>query len=240
MKASPTSGSSNSQTLDEQFRSYLGIGDEEKGVFVASVREGASAEKAGIEAGDVLLSVNGHEIDARGNYNDPYYGLLNLSHLVRGDAQVGDEVEIVVLRDGKRKKLKAKLRRKAPEDYLVDPYMFDRGGKYLLMGGLLFQELTRPYLQSYGKEWQTRAAAEARLRHEPPREVPCEEGRRKLVFLAGVLPTESVQGYERVGGLIVRSVNGREIKDIRDLDLAFNHPDEKGLHEIRFATSSPG
>ena len=60
-----------------------------------------------------------------------------------------------------------------------------------------------------------------------------EEGRRKVVFLAGILPTRSVQGYEGIGGTILKSVNGRPIRDIRDLDVAFNFPTD-GVHEIQF------
>ena len=228
----PNLGVGYSQPLDDQFRGFLGLNGS-GGVYVAGVREGASADEAGVESGDVILSINGHAIDSRGNYEDKEYGLLNLSHLVRGDAYVGDEVKITLLREGKRLKLKAKLKRKAPEDFLVDPYMFDRGGKYLIMGGLLFQELTRPYLESFGNEWATRAPFKLVYAMGHPKKYQ-DEGRRKLVFLAGVLPTRSVQGYERLGGVIVESVNGQAINDIRDLDLAFNKPGENGLHEIRF------
>ena len=100
------------------------------------------------------------------------------------------------------------------------------------MGGLLFQELTRPYLESFGNEWSSRAPFKLVYAMGHPEKYR-EQGRRKIVFLAGVLPTESVQGYERMGGTIVETVNGREIKDIQDLDLAFNYP-EDGVHEIRF------
>ncbi len=227
----PNLGIEYAKTLDDQFRSYLGI-DDETGVYVSSVRPQTSADTAGIEAGDVLLSIDGHAIDSRGNYDDPAYGLLNLSHLVRGNAQVGDESKIVVLRNGAKKTLKATLQRKAPENYLVDPYIFDRGGNFLIMGGLLFQELSRPYLESFGSEWRSRAPFKLvyAMRHPEKYE---EEGRRKVVFLAGILPTRSVQGYEGIGGTILKSVNGRPIRDIRDLDVAFNFPTD-GVHEIQF------
>jgi len=228
----PNLGIEYSQTLDDQFRNYLGLG-EDKGVYVASVRSGASAGIAGIEEGDVILTIDGHPIDGRGNYEDEEYGLLNLSHLVRGNAHVGDEIDIVVLREGKRMKLNAKLKRKAPEDYLVDPYMFDRGGKYLIMGGLLFQELTRPYLQSFGKDWASRAPFRLVYAMSHPEQYR-DEGREKIVFLAGVLPTSSVQGYERIGGNIITTVNGKTINNIRDLDIAFNQKPKDGVHEIRF------
>lgn len=227
----PNLGIEYADTLDEQFRDYLNIG-ERTGAYVSAVRPHTSADHAGIEANDVILSIDGHGIDARGNYHDPAYGLLNLSHLVRGNAQVGDKSEIVVLRDGEEHSMTATLRRKPPEEYLVEPYIHDRGGNYLLMGGLLFQELSRPYLESFGSEWRTRAPFKLVYAMSHPEKYELQE-RRKVVFLAGALPCQSVQGYERLGGIVVESVNGRPIKDIRDLDIAFNYPTD-GIHEIRF------
>jgi len=226
----PTLGVGYTQTLDDQLRAYLKL-DEASGVFVSSTSPGASAAAGGIKAGDVILKIDGQKIDSRGNYNHPSYGLVNMSHIVRS-RHVGETIDVDILRDGKKKTVKVPLKRKAPEDYVVDPYIYDRGHKYLIMGGLLFQELSRPYLESYGKEWETRAPFRLRYAMNHP-EAYEEDGRRKIVFLAGVLPSVSVQGYERLGGLIIDSVNGQKIGDINELDLAFNKPKD-GLHEIRF------
>jgi S1-C subfamily serine protease len=220
-------------TMDDQFREYLGLEKDQPGVFVSSVLSGGSAEKAGVEEGDIMLAVNGREIDSRGDYKDPIYGALSISHEVRGRAFVGDSVELRLLRDGEEVVLKGKLARKEPEDYLVWPYMFDRAPRYLLNGGLLFQELSRPYLDAFGD----RAAGGAILRlsriarHPEAYE---EEGRKKVVFLSAVLPTPSTQGYQRLGGQVVDKVNGRPILDMNDLDAAFNEPKD-GLHVIELA-----
>lgn len=220
-------------TMDDQFREYLGLKEDAPGVFVSSVQAGTTADKAGVEKGDVMISINGHEIDARGDYKDPQYGALSISHVVRGQAFVGDEAKLVVLRDGKELTLTGKLARKEPEDYLVWPYTFDRAPRYLLNGGLLFQELTQPYLDAFGD----RSAGGAILRLSKiarhPEEYE-EAGRKKLIFLSAVLPTPSTQGYERLGGQVVNTVNGQAIKDMNDLDEAFKKPQD-GLHIIELA-----
>src|SRR5690606_19868204 len=105
----------------------------------------------------VVLSIDGQAIDPRGNYDHPQYGKLSFSHLVRGAAKVGDTVKLELIRDGKPLDLDVTLARKRAEDFLVDPYMFDRGPKYLIFGGLIFQELTLPYLESWGEDWTNRA-----------------------------------------------------------------------------------
>lgn len=218
-------------TLDEQFRDYLGMKTDTPGVYVSSVTKGASAEKAGLKKGDILTAINGVKIDARGDYQDSMYGPLSISHIIRGRAFVGDEVEMSVLRDGKEVKLTGKLARKLPDDYLVKPYEFDKGPKYLLHGGLLMQELTRPYLNTFGGEQQGGAILRlARIAGSP--EQYEKEGRKRVVFLAAVLPTAGTQGYERLSGQIVNEVNGVKITRLEDVAEAFKKP-AKGLHEVK-------
>ncbi|MCB1076806.1 MAG: PDZ domain-containing protein, partial [Verrucomicrobiae bacterium] len=202
-------------------------------IFVTSVQKDSSAGKAGIETGDVILSVNGHSIDSRGNYLDPQFGRLNFSHLVRGGAKVGETVKVDLMRDGEEKKIDVKLERKGPEEFLVDAYMFDRGPRYIIMGGLIFQELTLPYLESWGEEWDTRAPFKLVHAQAHPEQYE-DEGRSKLVFLSNVLRTPSTLGYEELSSVIVTQVNGKPIKNIKDLAEAFSKPSTQGIHKIEF------
>ena len=120
--------------------------------------------------------------------------------------------------------------RKRPKDFLVPPYLFDRGSNYLVMGGLIFQELSMSFLQSFGSDWENNAPLRLIFAAKHSEEYE-KQGRRKLVILAGSLPTRSTQGYERIGGVIVTQVNGKPINDITDLDKAFKDPQD-GLHKI--------
>ncbi len=218
----PSLGMEMQSTMDEQFREFLGLKPDAPGVLVSAVMKGGSADKAGMKKGDILVAINGFSIDSRGDYKDPQFGPLSSSHLVRGRAYVGDKVEIKVIREGKEVVLKSELARRKPEDFLVLPYLFDKGPRYVLMGGLLFQELSRPYLDAFGDE--QRGGAILRLAHiatHPDKYE--EEGRRKLVFLSLVLPTPSAQGYDKLGGQVINKVNGQTIKDLNDLADAFKN-----------------
>lgn len=209
-------------TQDEQLREFLGLKNGDPGVLITAVMKGASAEKAGMKKNDILVAINGFNIDARGDYKDPQYGPLSAGHLVRGRAYVGDKVEIKVLREGKEVLLTGELTRKKPEDHLVLPYLFDKGPRYVLMGGLLFQELSQPYLDAFGEE--QRSGAILRLTHIASHPDDYEKsGRKKLVFLSLVLPTPSAQGYDKLGGQVVNKVNGRTINDLNDLAEAFKN-----------------
>ena len=68
----------------------------------------------------------------------------------------GDTLVAKVLRDGTRLDVPLLLRRMPPEQEKVPPYEFGRGPGYVVVGGLVFQELTRPYLGAWG-DWTRRA-----------------------------------------------------------------------------------
>lgn len=200
-------------------------------MYVSKVMKGMTGEKLGLKEGDIITQVNGFAIDSRGNYKDPQYGTLSVSHVVRGRAFVGDDLKVTVTREGKPVALEGKLMRKDPAEMMVSPYRFDRGPNYLLAGGLLFQELSQTYLEGFGRDRQSGPVLRlARLAKNPE---PFEQkGCKKIIFLSAVLPTPSAQGYERMGGQIVEEVNGVVITDLAKLDEALKKPVE-GVHVIR-------
>ncbi len=73
-----------------------------KGAIVNSVVEGGAAEAAGIEAGDVIVEFNG----------EPVKDVRTLRFAVAGTPP-GEDVTVIVIRDGERKELKAKLKEMA-------------------------------------------------------------------------------------------------------------------------------
>ena len=73
------------------------LGDNE-GALVSNVVTGSSADEAGIESGDVIVSVNGEKVDS-------FTDLRNRIGLMR----VGDKVKLGILRDGERKTIVATI-----------------------------------------------------------------------------------------------------------------------------------
>lgn len=218
-------------TQDEQFREYLGLKNGSPGVFISKVMKGGSAETAGMKPGDIMLSINGSEVDARGDYQDKQFGAVSASHLIRGRGFVGDAVEIKVLREGKEVALKGRLTRKQPDDYLVRPYLFDHGPRYVLSGGVLFQELTSTYLNSFGGDQRGGAILRLQRIAANPEEYE-KDGRKKVVFIGAILPTPSTQGYERMSGQVVQEVNDRKITELADVAAALKEPKD-GVHVIK-------
>lgn len=228
----PSLGISISRTEDPNFRQFLKLPDDGGGLYITNVRVSGAADKAGLKKGDVILSIDGHEIDRLGYFEDKHYGRLYWSHLVRGMKASGDKVDLVVQRDGKPLEVSAVLDRRDETDQLVPAYTFGKAPSFLVKGGLIFQELTRPVLESFGNEWQSRAPLNLLDVYENPQKY--ESRGRRIVFLSNVIPTPATVGYEPLQNMVVTKVNGKEIKDMKSLIDAFATPSADGLHAIEF------
>jgi S1-C subfamily serine protease len=85
------------QPVTAELASSLGL-KEARGVLINEVRSGGPAEKAGIKTGDVILQLNGKDV------NDP-----NTLRNEIAAAGPGAEVTLNLLRDGKQQQMKVRL-----------------------------------------------------------------------------------------------------------------------------------
>jgi Do/DeqQ family serine protease len=90
------------QPVDQTMADYYGM-DRPRGVLIAQVNEDTPADKAGLKDGDIILSVDGAEI------RNPSM-LRNVISL----SEVGEKVDLKIIRDGKEKTVKVALE-KFPE-----------------------------------------------------------------------------------------------------------------------------
>jgi hypothetical protein len=227
----PSLGINTARTEDPSFRKWLKLADDLGGLYISNVRKGGAAETAGIQKGDVLLAIGDHPIDRRGYYQHPIYGSLFWSHLVRGEKNTGDVISLSLLRDGKPLKLDVTLTRSDETKKLVPSYTFNTAPNYLVKGGLIFQELTKPLLEAFGEEWKSRAPLNLMDAFQNPEKYEAKADR--IVFLSGVIATPATIGYERLRNLVVKKVNGQEIRDMKSLVEAFKKG-SNGLHSIEF------
>jgi len=216
---------------DPQLRRFVGIGEREDGVYVTEVLPGGPAEAAGIRKGDVILKVGGEAIDADGNYADPLYGRIPFSFLLSTRARPGQQIPLVVWRDGAEIPLSVTVQPRDRSKMVSESYIIDRAPRYLILGGLVFQELSRPYLQEWGNDWRKQAPQRLVYRDAYQSQLPADQG--KIVFLSQVLPSRDTLGYESLGGQIVKSINGVAIHNLDDVKRAVAQP-ENGFHRVEF------
>ncbi|MEP2776628.1 MAG: trypsin-like peptidase domain-containing protein [Luteolibacter sp.] len=228
----PSLGVAVARTEDPSFRDFLKLTPDQGGLYVSTVRPGGAGDLVGIKKGDVILTAAGFPIDRRGYYDHPRYGSVSWGHLVRGERSTGDKITLGILRDGEPMEITATLTREEPGDSLVPEYQFDRAPNFLVKGGLIFQELTRPVLEAFGKDWTSRAPLNLLDAYENPEKY--EDNRKRVIFLSGSIPTPATVGYEGLRNLIVKKVNGIEIDSMKTLIEAFGKPGANNLHSIEF------
>ncbi|MFN2509472.1 MAG: PDZ domain-containing protein, partial [Chthoniobacterales bacterium] len=219
----PSAGFSFFPTRDPQLRKFAGQTGKPGGVYVMSLEPNMPAAKAGMQVGDIVMAVGDNEIDQNGNYVDPLYGKVEFTNLITARAFAGDKLPIRIQRAGKAMQLELVLEHRASKDYVIPPYNVDEAPSYYVLGGLIFQELSRQYLREWGGNWQKEA---------PQRFVYVDrfqselfpEGNRRVVILSQVLPANSTIGYDDLAYLTVGKVNDKEIKSLRDVAEAVKQP----------------
>lgn len=85
------------QSVTDEIADSLGL-KEAKGALVASTTKDGPAQKAGLEAGDIIVGFNGRKIDE----------MRDLPRMV-AETPIGDKIEIVYWRDGKERKSTVKI-----------------------------------------------------------------------------------------------------------------------------------
>ena len=229
----PSGGFSVASLEDSQLRNYVGIGDMafNGGVYVSYVRPGSAAAKAGLTKGDVLVSVGGFPIDKHGEFDDAEYGKMSLSFLTTTRSHVGQSLPLQVLRDGQPVEITMVLEREVLDSYPVLPYEFDVQPEYIIVGGMIFQELNRQMLQEWGSGYQTKAPNRLVYMEEHQWEL-FEPGQRQ-VLLTHTLPTAYTNGYTQFNFLPLTKANGKDIHSIHDLAAALKAPLD-GFHKFEF------
>src|SRR5256886_11660689 len=153
----PSAGFSFFSTRDPELREFAGEQGKGGGVYVTNVEPGTPAMKAGLQVGDIVTAIGNNEIDQNGNYIDRLFGKIEFTNLLTAHAYAGDVVPLHIQRNGKPMQVNLTLEHRDAKDYVSPPYYLDQPPRYYVLGGLIFQELSRQYLKEWGLNWQREA-----------------------------------------------------------------------------------
>jgi hypothetical protein len=219
----PSAGFSFFSTRDPQLREFAGEKGKGGGVYVTNVEPGTPAMKAGLQVGDTVTGIGNNEIDQNGNYVDSLYGKIEFTNLLTAHAYAGDVVPFHIQRNGKPMQLNVTLEHRDAKEYVSPPYYLDQPPRYYVLGGLIFQELSRQYLKEWGPNWQREAPQRLVYMDHFQSELFPQRNRR-VVILSQVLPANGTIGYDELAYLTVTKVNGKEIKSLDELAEAASRP----------------
>jgi S1-C subfamily serine protease len=212
---------------DENLRESLGLSSKDTGVLVINVPPKTSGFDV-LKKNDIILTINDINLDDNGFYVSKkygklaYYGIIYLNHFI------GDIIKMKVLRNKKKIDVSFKLKPFSSDDFLIPTSGYDSHPKYYIIGGLLFQELTREYLRTWGEEWSSTADKRLMYFYDNYAKYPSPEQQR-LVILTSILPAVVNVGYHNFKNLILRKVNGSSVRDLTDLKNTIDNHKEKFL-----------
>ena len=86
------------QDITQELRKHFDLANGQQGVFITGVSKDSPAEKAGLKDGDVIIAVDGEKTASTGQLRSQI-----------GMRAIGDEVEVTVIRNGKKKQLDVKV-----------------------------------------------------------------------------------------------------------------------------------
>lgn len=129
-------------------RAYAGMKEGETGVRVENTMRGSSADGA-LQVDDIITAFEGYPVanDATINWNGLrlFYGFL--SDL----KQVGEEVEVDIIREGERKKIQFTLNGYNPSRNRAN--LYDVKPKYYIYAGLVYAPMNLEILKTYSQNW---------------------------------------------------------------------------------------
>ncbi len=127
---------------------YLG-NPEPGGAYIVEVLRNGPADKAGIQHGDMIYEINGHEFDIYGetavSWSD---GKISISEFI-ARMGLGEEAHIILYRNGERMELVVPT--EYPDFTPIKPvYPWNDIPDYEVFGGMVVMPLTQNHLQLFG------------------------------------------------------------------------------------------
>lgn len=192
-------------------RRALGLQDDDTGVLVGSIIPGGSCDGA-LKVGDVLMALDDHRVASDG-FVEIDGDRVEMAEVVERKFK-GDLLKLHVLRD--KKEMDVTIHLKPAWPYLIQSNFYDVSPRFVLFGGLVFQPLSRDFLEAYGiDDLRVRYFYDSFVNREIFLKHP------EVVVLSQVLPDPINAYIEGFRNDIVSEVNGHEIKRLEDLAAAF-------------------
>ncbi|OVE81179.1 hypothetical protein BVY04_03950 [bacterium M21] len=204
------------------FRKFLGIPDEIKnGVLVTDVMKGSCGEGL-IQRNDILLTIDGYEIDVNGQIK------LNGEEVQLEETVerkfFNDKVKLTILRAGKVLPIELSLSR--ADAFRIWAQKHDEQPRFVLFAGLLFQPVHLNTFQAHGVKNE-----DVKFHYSSfvSRNIYIE--RPELIMLSTVQTDPINVGAKRFRQNLVDEINGVKIRRLTDVASAFKKPVD--AHVIR-------
>ncbi|MDD5698818.1 MAG: serine protease [Victivallaceae bacterium] len=199
-------------------RAWAKMNSGQTGVIICSLPPEVKASGE-FKVDDVIMAIDGIPIDNDATVKFRNDEVIYFGYLI-WRKYIGDNCKFTVLRNGREIAVDYQLRRYKS---LVPRRVFDKLPTYYFIGGLLFVPLSINHLDKY-QPWYN---GPIDLVYEVIHGKVSKE-LQQIVVLSRVLAAEVNVGYQHLGAVIVEKVNGRKIRDLKQL-IAMIRQTEKGF-----------
>ncbi len=199
-------------------RSRYHMNDKQTGVLVKYIAPKSCAQGI-LKSADVILSIDGEPIANDGTIRFRDNERVYFEYMVHNKF-IGDTVQCKILRDGKVLDVTIALKTVINSSRLVPYKQYDKAPTYYIVGGLVFQPLTRNYLDIWDELRDAPAHLVNYYLHGEP-----SEGRRQIIVLTKILGDEITVGYDDFRNHVISQVNGEKISSMEDFVKAIENND---------------
>jgi S1-C subfamily serine protease len=208
----PTLGISYQKMENPDLRVSFGMGENQSGVLIKKIYPDSPASGV-LESGDVILSIDGKDLadDGTGEFRE---GERTSCEYLIQRKHINDTVNLTVLRDNKMVNAEVRLTKPINFERLVPYERYDVAPTYYILGGLVFEPLTKNYLKIWGYSWYENAPSNLLSYYyygEPA------DDRREVILLVKVLADEINVGYHGLENKVIAYVNGKKISTMADV-----------------------
>ncbi len=230
---------------------YFKIPTNKSGILISRVLPFGTGSKV-LNNGDYLTKIGKWSISNEGKINHPNWGPSQFDLLFLDKLKVGDFVKLSIIRNGKPSKLNARVSSYEEIRKTVPLEKVGHSPRYIINGGLLFQELSLNYLYMWGKNWKSLAPMRLRLFLKKNNSVNIHlqeknniqknsiselEYKSRVVLVTKVIPDQVNIGYQNISNAIVLKINDKLIKNLKDVKNSFFKP-INNFHRIDFLPGS--
>lgn len=200
----------NTQSLESPvLRNYLKLPENKTGVLIVNIQPSSPAKNI-LEENDILMKVDGHPVAYNKTVEFRSKERTSYTHFIDAK-QIGESINLEVLRNGKTKNVKVKLSTTVDDFNLIPLTQYEKSPRYYIYGGIVFVPLTSNLIKRWGKDWSKNAPQDflQALSQWP------EEKDQEVIIALKVLADDINEGYHDLVNWRINKVNGIEIKNFK-------------------------
>jgi hypothetical protein len=196
---------------NQSLREYYHMEKDMSGVLVNQIIPGSPAD-GNLQTDDILLTIGNYKVGNDGTIEFRTNERTQLTYAVQ-EKQIGENIQVDILRNGKKISIDLNLHRSSEKDRLVSLEQYETLPSYYICGGLIFCPLSRNLLHIWGSQWYQSAPTE--LIYRLQNNIPEREDQQVVVLLKS-LAADVNEGYQNINSWVVDTVNGEKIWNLSD------------------------